>query len=289
MRGISGARKGALMGLVAGLALALAPAAASAAGASYVALGDSYTSGPGILPYAPSAPPECGQSELNYPHLVASALKLALTDVSCGGARTENEEVAQFEDQPPQFDALGESTEVVTLGMGGNDGGLFGTLLQGCTETDLSTPGKHPCEDKYGAYVTKTFEEDKGPQEAALEKIHLLAPHAKVFVVGYPEIAPKKGVCPLAIPWAEGDLKWFRNKVEKLGNKKAKEGAKAHGAIFVDTFKPSEGHNVCQAVGTRWIEPLLGSLTGVPVHPNAIGEENDAFDVERAMLTHGVR
>lgn len=53
--------------------------------------------------------------------------------------------------------------------------------------------------------------------------------------------------------------------------------------------RPSEGHNLCRPVGTRWIEPLLGSLTGVPVHPNAIGEENDAFDVERAMLTHGVR
>ena len=36
-------------------------------------------------------------------------------------------------------------------------------------------------------------------------------------------------------------------------------------------------------------EPLLGSLTGIPVHPNAIGEEQDAFDVERAMLNKGVR
>jgi hypothetical protein len=39
-------------------------------------------------------------------------------------------------DQPPQFNALGESTEVVSIGMGGNDGGLFGTLVQGCSEID---------------------------------------------------------------------------------------------------------------------------------------------------------
>jgi hypothetical protein len=57
----------------------------------------------------------------------------------------------------------------------------------------------------------------------------------------------------------------------------------------VDTFKASEGHNACQPVGTRWIEPLIGSLTGVPVHPNAAGEENDAFDVQRVMLNSGVR
>ena len=39
----------------------------------------------------------------------------------------------------------------------------------------------------------------------------------------------------------------------------------------------------------RWIEPLIEPLTGVPVHPNAIGEEQDAFDFELAMLRHGVR
>jgi hypothetical protein len=38
----------------------------------------------------------------------------------------------------------------------------------------------------------------------------------------------------------------------------------------------------------RWIEPLFGSLTGVPVHPNAMGEEQDALRVEKAMVQNGV-
>jgi hypothetical protein len=278
-----------VLGLLACMLCAVLPAGASAAGAKYVAMGDSYTSGPGITPYAAGAPADCGQSSLNYPHLVASALSLSLTDVSCGGARTENFTVAQYPDQPPQFNALGESTEVVTIGMGGNDGGLFGTLVQGCSETDISTPGKAPCRAKYEAFVTKQIAEDKGPAEQALKEVKALAPHAKVFVVGYPDITPEHGICPLSLPWTEGDLKWFRNTVQKKGNAGLKAGAKANGAIYVDTFKASEGHDLCQAVGTRWIEPLLGSLTGVPVHPNAIGEEQDAFDVELAMLRHGVR
>jgi hypothetical protein len=278
-----------VLGLLACILCAVLPAGASAAGAKYVAMGDSYTSGPGITPYAVGAPPECGQSSLNYPHLVASALNLSLTDVSCGGARTENFTVAQFEDQPPQFDALGESTEVVTIGMGGNDGGLFGTLVQGCSERDTSkVTTKAPCKEAYEAYVNKTLEEDKAPAAAALQEVKVLAPHAKVFVVGYPDITPQKGICPMALPWTEGDLKWFR-KVQKAGNASLKAGAKANGAIYVDTYKASEGHDVCKPVGTRWIEPLLGSLTGVPVHPNAIGEEQDAFDVQLAMLQHGVR
>jgi hypothetical protein len=277
-----------LLGLLA-CALCAMPAAAGAAGAKYVAMGDSYTSGPGILPYAEGAPPECGQSSLNYPHRVATALNLSLTDVSCGGAKTENFTIAQYPDQPPQFDALGESTEVISYGMGGNDNNLFGTLVQGCTETDLTTPGKDPCREKYESFVKESFEKDKAPQEQALREMKELAPHAKVFVVGYPEITPKKGTCERQLPWAEGDLKWFRNDVQKVGNADIEAAAKANGAFFVNTFKASEGHNLCEPVGTRWIEPLFGSLTGVAVHPNAIGQEQDAFDVERVMLDHGVR
>jgi hypothetical protein len=278
-----------VLGLLACLLCAALPAGAGAAGAKYVAMGDSYTSGPGITPYAEGAPADCGQSSLNYPHLVAAALNFVLTDVSCGGARTENFTVAQHPDQPPQFNALGESTEVVSIGMGGNDGGLFGTLVQGCSERDTkNVTTKAPCKELYEAFVTKTLAEDKGPAQAALREVKLLAPHAKVFVVGYPYITPKKGKCPMVLPWTEGDLKWFRS-VQKTGNASLKAGAKANGAIYVDTAKASEGHDACQSVGTRWIEPLLFSLTGVPVHPNAIGEEQDAFDVELAMLSHGVR
>jgi hypothetical protein len=279
-----------LLGALVCLLCAALPAAAGASGAKYVAMGDSYTSGPGILPYAVGAPPECGQSSLNYPHLVASALNLSLTDVSCGGAKTEDFTVAQYPSQPPQFNALGESTEVVTIGMGGNDHNLFGTLVQRCSEIDtgpIST--KAPCEEAYGAFAAKTLEEDKGPAEQALKEVKALSPHAKIFVVGYPDIAPAKGSCPGKLPWTEGDLKWFRNKVEKGGDASLKAGAKANGATYVETFKPSVGHDICQPVGTRWIEPLIAPLLGVPVHPNAIGEEQDAFDVELAMLKAGVR
>jgi hypothetical protein len=282
-------RRNLMLVLMAGLLSACLPSAASAA-ISYVAMGDSYTSGPGITPYSPTAPPECGQSELNYPHLAAAALKLSLTDVSCGGAKTENFTVAQYPDQPPQFDALSASTEVVSLGMGGNDGNLFGTVLQGCTEAGIyHGTEKAPCEAEYQGLVTATLAADQAPFEAALAEIHVLSSKAKVFVVGYPEIAPKDGVCGSQFPWTKGDLKWFRNAVEKVGNADIKKEAKAKGAIFVDTFKPSEGHNACEPVGIRWIEPVFGSLTGVAVHPNALGQENDAFDVELAMLKAGVR
>jgi hypothetical protein len=221
--------------------------------------------------------------------LVASALGLSLTDVSCGGAKTEDFTMAQFPDQPPQFNALTPTTQVVSVGMGGNDHNLFFTLLEGCTGLDSGHPNVGaPCREHYKEFVKTTFQEDKGPAEEALRQIQVLSPKAKVFIVGYPDITPAHGYCPRALPWTTGDLTWFRDGVQIPGNKMLQEGARANGAFFVNTFTPSIGHDLCKPVGTRWIEPLIGSLTGVPVHPNALGEEHDALDVETVMHVHGV-
>jgi hypothetical protein len=275
--------------LVAAALSAWLPSVAGATSSAYVAMGDSYTAGPGITPASPTAPADCAQSEANYPHLVASVLRLSLTDVSCSGAKTENFTVAQFPDQPPQFNALTPSTKVVTVGMGGNDGNLFGTLVEGCTALDFGQPNVGaPCQEHFEAFVTKTREEDIPVQEAALRKIHQLSPRAKIFVVGYPEITPVNGYCPEAIPWTTGDLKWFNLDVQRRGNASLALEALRNNAVYVDTFTPSIGHNACEAVGTRWIEPLFGSLTGVAVHPNALGQKHDAIDVGVSLLLHGV-
>jgi hypothetical protein len=278
--------------LAVGMLAAALPAAASAnqKKMTYVAMGDSYTAGPGILPVVPTAPPECAQSEANYPHLVAAALNLSLTDVSCSGAKTENLTTPQFPNQPPQFNALSPSTEVVTLGMGGNDNNLFATLVGGCTALDFGKPNEGaPCKEAFEGFVTKTFEETKGPQEEALREIHKLAPRAKVYVVAYPEITPINGYCPTAIPWTTEDLRWFHFQVQARGNANLALEALKNNAIYVETFLQSFGHNACEEVGKRWIEPLFGSLTGVAVHPNALGQEHDAQDVGLTMLLTGVR
>ena len=78
--------------IVAG-ACAAPPAPASAPGAApavrgggidYVALGDSWTSGP-LLPEMTGDPIDCGRSAVNYPSLVAAELRVAsFVDASCG-------------------------------------------------------------------------------------------------------------------------------------------------------------------------------------------------------------
>src|SRR5664279_291798 len=281
--------------LVVGTLSACLPSVANANSVSYVALGDSYTAGPGITPYSPTAFPGCAQSTANYPHLVASALHFSLTDVSCSGAKTIDFTTEQFPTfTPPQFNALTAKTNVVSLGMGGNDFNLFGTLLEKCTIIDyysgyLATHGNvgAPCQEALEPLVQSDLNGDVAPSNEALAQIRALSPKAKVFVVGYPEITPLNGFCPAAIPWTTGDLKWV-SAVGQQGNALKKAGAIANHDTFVNTFTPSIGHNACEPVGKRWIEPLIGSLTGVAVHPNATGQKVDAIDVGLSMLLHGV-
>jgi hypothetical protein len=270
------------------LVLAAAPALASAS-TSYVSLGDSYTSGPLILPPAPGAPLECLQSARNYPHLAASVLGLSLTDVSCSGATTENlTTTAQYADQPPQEDALSASTGVVSVGIGGNDNGLFAETLATCGAEDFLTLGLlNLCKSTYGNKLAEEIEADGPVVGSALHEIHERSPQAKVFVVGYPDILPQSGKCYPQVPLSTGDVAYL-NGVEKDLNAMLSREAAANEATYVDTFTPSIGHDACKSLPTRWIEPVLPESDAFSVHPNEFGMEHDATDVETAMRAKGI-
>jgi hypothetical protein len=40
-------------------------------------------------------------------------------------------------------------------------------------------------------------------------------------------------------------------------NDAVRRAAEATGAAYVDMTAPSAGHDACQALGVRWIEPVL--------------------------------
>src|ERR1700722_4737594 len=270
---------GVLMALLAGTALA--------AGPSYVSLGDSYVSGPLIVPPALGAPLDCLQSARNYPHLTAAALGLSLKDVSCSGADTANFTSAQYSDQPPQFNALSASTQVISVGIGGNDDNLFlGTLIT-CGAEDLVFPFGTPCKATYGNKLSEEITADAPVVGAALHQAKALSPAAKVFVVGYPDILPQSGNCYPTVPLTSGDVTYV-NGVEKELNAMLSNEAAANGATYGDTYTPSIGHDACKPEGTRWVEPVLPESDAISVHPNEKGMAADASDLEAAMKAKGI-
>lgn len=271
----------------AGVMSLMAVAPSLAAAPRYVSLGDSYVSGPLILPPALGAPLDCLQSARNYPHLSAAALGLALTDVSCSGATTSDFTTAQLADQPPQFNALNSSTQVVSVGIGGNDNGLFGETLVTCGLEDLVFPFGTPCKNTYGNKLAEEITADGTVVGAALHQVHVLSPSAKLFVVGYPDILPQSGSCWPSVPLTSGDVSYL-NGVEKDLNSMLAGEAAANGASYVDTYTPSVGHDACKSSSTRWVEPVLPESDAFSVHPNEKGMAADASEVEAAMRAQGI-
>ncbi|WP_369200813.1 SGNH/GDSL hydrolase family protein [Streptomyces sp. PU-14G] len=263
------------------LTLAGAPAASSAepgprdgaeAVAHYVALGDSYTSGPGI----PDQTDEnCGRSDHNYPTLVTAALAPGTsTDVSCGGATTA-EMTAPQGTAPPQFDALKESTDLVTVGIGGNDIG-FGGIVARCVLLGALVPNGAPCKASYSLggsdELAARIQATATKIDGVLRGIHDRSPGARVLVVGYPALLPEDGSnCPRTVSLASGDAPWLRDTEKKL-NAMLADRAEAAGAEYVDTYAGSVGHDMCKPVGTRWAEPLR-AVDAAGFHPNAAGHQ----------------
>lgn len=272
--------------LIAALALFALPGLAQAS-TSYVSLGDSYVSGPLILPPAPGAPLDCLQSLRNYPHLTASALGLSLHDVSCSGATTSDFSEAQYSDQPPQFSALGSSTGVVTVGIGGNDNNLFLGTLETCGAEDLVFPFGTPCKATYGNKLSEEIKADGPVVGAALQQVHVLSPSAKLLVVGYPDILPQSGNCWPTVPLTTGDTAYLNN-VEKELNSMLSSEAAANGAVFVDTYTPGIGHDACKSSSVRWVEPVLPESDAFSVHPNEKGMSEEAKLLESAMKADGI-
>lgn len=285
--------------VVLSVAAALGLAACGPPPDSYVALGDSYTAGPLVTPQDPNTP-GCLRSLANYPHLIAPDLgQPAFRDVSCSGARTkdmtQSQDVDPDPDNAPQLDALDASTKLVTLGIGGNDIG-FSEIAGNCLRLFAQQQTGSPCRDFYNqggvdeigrriAALAPVF-------EAVLDDIDARSPAAKVFTVGYPAILPETThlfeLCQPVLPVAKGDVDWLRDDVEKRLNATIQYVTAAHGEVFVDTYGPSIGHDACQPVGVRWVEPLAPAMDAAPIHPNRLGMEATADAVRDTMRANGV-
>jgi lysophospholipase L1-like esterase len=278
-----------LLGLALAGLVALAPASAFAvtAGDSYVALGDSFTAGPGIPPPDTSPPPGCLRSRSNYPKTAASSenLDLKLDDVSCSGAKTDDMTSSQNvegPDPPPQFDALARETDLVTIGIGGNDIG-FTEIVRNCASP---TPEGTPCQDRYkrgdrdeiSARIKRT-----APKVASVLKgIHRRSPNAPVYLVNYLPILPVDGSsCWPQLPITRQDAPYLRDKQAELNEMLAAQ-AKANDATLVDAYEAGEGKDACKEPGVRWVEPAAG-VGAAPLHPNKLGMDGTADEVEGAV------
>ncbi|MEV7064302.1 SGNH/GDSL hydrolase family protein [Streptomyces collinus] len=310
----------ALLGSAAALAAgALVPAqfagaqpAAAAEKKQWVALGDSYTAG--VIQAAGNifeVPRDgCDRTDRSYPQVIDRDLAglFELTNVSCGAAVIENvtdtpqhpigrhlppiseDPDYPFPPVPPQSEAVGPDTDVITVGVGGNTLG-FADLLAKCTQLGGESSGKGtPCKDALAAGIPDRLKNVRQEYDRMLEVLHERAPHAKILAVGYPTVIPKDtsscnfGDLTQFGTITQGDLDWLRDDVLEPLNKAINNSTGTQeAASFVDLYTPSRNHSVCD--DSKWVEGFVTLPDQLSfVHPNALGHRNAADHVEEAML-----
>ncbi len=209
--------------------------------------------------------------------MIAARVGADLTDVTCGAAETGDFFAPQYPGTKRQLAALGRRTELVTMTIGGNDSGVFIGAIASCGVAGVSTAGTgSPCQDRYGDSFEKTVRTTTYPALVkALRAVHRKAPRAEVAILGYPRILPRRTGCFPTMPVATGDVPYLFSLQTTL-NDAVRRAARKTGSTYVNVPAASKGHDACQAIGTRWVEPVLLGTNPVIVHPNALGERKMA-------------
>ena len=226
-------------------------------GSEYVALGSSFTAGPGLGDRVAGSPRLAGRSTHNYPHVLADRLGLTLKDVSFSGAT-----VAQISGRvkgatpTPQVGAVTAATKLVTMTAGGNDLGYIGYLIPSSASWPLRTllGGKRrlaTLEDP--AVIADKVAALQADLLTLFDRIRATAPDATIVVTDYLTIVPDDLSVPTpplsAQAAAQGRV------FGALVHSTLGDAAQKAGALFANVSAPSATHHAWSA--DPWIEGFV--------------------------------
>jgi hypothetical protein len=249
--------------------VAVLPGASTAvvAAPSYVALGDSYSSGTGTRSYLADGS-ACRRSVHAYPSLIASAKGYALNFRACSGA-TIPDVVGT------QLDALTPTTAFVTLSVGGNDA-AFVSLLTECAKPAWMS-NCNAVIDRAQAVITQQL---PGNLASLYGQVRARAPRASVTIAGYPRIF--NGEDCNAATWFSPAEEARLNGTVDLFNRTAAAAAAGAGFAFGDPTAAFLGHAVCDDV--EWVNGL-SSPVAESYHPNRAGHASGYVPLMGSALT----
>jgi len=248
------------------LAMVAAPPA-QAAPPSYVALGDSYSSGVGTDSYIDDGT-ECQRSTYAYPSLLAAQKGYALNFRACSGATVTDVTNSQLS-------ALSGSTSYVTISVGGNDAG-FADVLTECAFPAWASD----CDgaiDTAQAFINNTL---PGRLDTLYSSIRSRASVASVVVVGYPRLF--NGEDCNAGTWFSPEEEARLNQTADLLNGKLAAAAAAGGFSFANPTGRFIGHAVCD--DPEWLNGLSYPVSE-SYHPNRLGHSSGYTPLVSPVLT----
>jgi lysophospholipase L1-like esterase len=247
-------------------ALVVAPPAHAAA-PSYVALGDSYSSGVGTRSYLNDGT-SCQRSVYAFPSLIAAAKGYALNFRACSGAKVSDV-------TSTQLSVLSAGTAYVTISVGGNDAG-FTSVLTTCTQPGWLSDCSGAI-SKARSYISNTL---PGSLSTLYAAIRTRAPNAKVVVVGYPRLF--NGEDCNALTWFSPSEESSLNGTADLLNSKLAAAASAKGFSFANPTTVFIGHAVCG--DPEWLNGLSNPISE-SYHPNRTGHASGYTPLVSPLLT----
>ncbi|MGA8113699.1 MAG: SGNH/GDSL hydrolase family protein [Actinocatenispora sp.] len=232
--------------------LLVGSAPAQAAAPSYVALGDSYSSGVGTREYIDDGS-NCQRSVYAYPELSAQRLGASLTFDACGGATTADV-------LNNQLGHLSAGTGLVTISIGGNDAG-FSDVVKKC-----AYPWPYDCTNDVNNAVNFIQTTLPGKLDSVYSAIRSHAANADVVVVGYPRLFNGE-TCNAGARISATEEGQLNHAADVLAGV-ASARAAAHGFSFVDPRSAFSSHEIC--ADTEWLNGLSNPV-GESYHPNRTG------------------
>ncbi len=239
-------------------------------GRKYVALGSSYAAGPGA---APIADVRCFRTTDDYPHLVAVAHRMRLTDVTCSGATTAN--ILNTPQRPfadrPQIDAVTPDTDLVTITTGGNDIDYIGRLLSwSCANVKARFTHLRRCLHRRAAPPEPAPADYTAVERSIVDLIaavRLRAPQAEILLVDYTPVLDARGTrCPL-VPLTPQQAAQTVRIFDGLTIATAR-AARESGVRLISASRAGAAHAACSP--DPWVR---GLQFPVAYHPNRRGRE----------------
>jgi lysophospholipase L1-like esterase len=273
---------------------------------TYLALGDSYSSGEGLEPFLPGAELGCNRSPFAYPLLLRfeteanPSSRIPTVFRACSGAVTTDIHdgiVGGAAAQTAQ--PIDTTVTLVTITIGGNNV-RFSDIVAQCMLRDacqdatyqqpspiLARPGiTYPATADFGTWAEEAIEKHLVPQLAIVyDGLRAKYPEARIVVIGYPYLFPTGGA-PLN-PF-RADCMLVLNRVDEAERDALKAlGQKLNDALFTQAYDSGveyvspeyvwQGHEPCGSDGgyTNAILPVLKlkAISGGSFHPNVPGQQ----------------
>lgn len=252
-------------------------------GTTYVALGDSYSSGEGNAPFDAgtdlTASNVCHRSTAAWPRLLGVSIG---DHLACSGAVIQDlyrgqeaggpdtvGQISRLRSIDQYLRTQGQHVTTVTLTISGNDIG-FSTIVRTCL---LAQCLAHP------ERVTAKVNQQRSRVTKALKDIHAAAPDAHIDLVGYPRLFPSQSTSLVNCSWLSSREQERANTlaVELDGMLRTAAQDTGIGSVsYTSVLDALDGHELCSS--DSWVfpidpGPLAYGFDTRQGHPTLLGQQ----------------